>query len=451
MFDVGIEGGTVVTPTGRTQANVYLDGGLVAAVEDARYEATETFDASGLLVMPGMVDAHVHFMEPTAREREDFDHGSAAALRSGVTTYIEHTHSGPVRDARELRDKAAFVEARSRTDFGLAAHAWPGEVESAVEAWNAGAAFIKAFTCTTHGVPGHDPSNLFELMRALAAHRGVLLVHCEDDSLTREAEQALRGAGREDGGVIPAWRNREAELVAVATTTILGRRAGIRPIIAHASSEEVVDMARREGEHCLIETCPQYLMLLENEALDESALRKFTPPARARDASELARMWAAIADHRVDYVSSDHAPSTRGQKLEGSIWDVHFGIPGIDTTMAVLLNGAASGLITYERLVEVYSSAPARTYGLTGKGSLSVGADADVIAVDPGARWVIRDEDIRSKAGWSPLSGTQITGRVVRTYSRGRLAMDAGAVIAEPGQGKHVMAARSGHLAGTSS
>src|SRR5262245_8575742 len=162
--------------------------------------------------MPGMVDAHVHFMEPTGTEREDFDHASAAALRSGVTTYIEHTHSGPVRSARDLRDKAAFVETRSRTDFALAAHAWPDEVEAAVEAWNAGAAFIKAFTCTTHGVPGHDPSQLFELMRALAAHQAALLVHCEDESLTLQAERSLREAGREDGGVIAAWRNREAEL-----------------------------------------------------------------------------------------------------------------------------------------------------------------------------------------------------------------------------------------------
>jgi len=448
-FELGIEGGTLITPNGRARANVYIEAGRIAAVDEAVLDASEKVDASGLFVMPGMVDAHVHFMEPSATEREDFAHGSAAALRSGVTTYIEHTHSGPVRNGRDLREKAEFVATRSRTDFALAAHAWPDEVSAAVDAWNAGAAFIKAFTCSTHGVPGHDSSALFELIRGLAAHDAPLLVHCEDDSLTRRAEDVLRRAGRSDGAVIPAWRNREAELVAVAMATILGSRARIRLVIAHASSEEVVDLARREGDGCMVESCPQYLTLLEEGAQNGSGLRKFTPPARARDATDLRRMWEALADRRIDYVSSDHAPSTRSQKVGGSIWDVHFGIPGIDTTMAVLLDGAASGRITYERLVEVYAAVPARLYGLTGKGRMEVGLDADVILVDPAARWVIRDEDIRSKAGWSPLSGTQITGRVVRTYLRGRLAMDGDTVISEPGEGKNVVGPRSAHLAGT--
>ena len=448
MYDIGIEGGTLVGPAARARTNVYIADGRVAAVDDERRIARERFDASGLLVMPGMIDAHVHFMEPSASEREDFAHGSAAALRAGVTTFIEHTHSGPIRTRDELRDKAAFVEGRSRTDFALGAHAWPGEADLAEEAWLAGAAFIKAFMCTTHGVPGHDAAQLLELLSRLAPHRGVVLVHCEDESLTRLAEQMLRETGRSDGGVIPAWRSREAELVAVATATVLARRTEARLVVAHASSEEVVDLAHREGHDGspVIETCPQYLTLLEEGIFADPGLRKFTPPARARDATDLDRMWAALADGRIDYVSSDHAPSTRAQKRDGSIWDVHFGVPGIDTTMAVLLNGAAAGLITYERLVEVYSAVPSRVYGLVRKGRLDVGADADVAIVDPTQRWRISDEEIRSKAGWSPLSRMEITGRVVRTYSRGELVMENGTVMADPGRGKHLLAERVGDL-----
>src|SRR5207237_9248644 len=155
---------------------------------------------------------------------------------------------------------------------------------------------------------------------------------CEEESLTAEAERRLRLTGRADGGVIPAWRNREAELVAVATTVQLARRAGARVVVAHASSPEVVDLAR---QGCVGESCPQYLMVLEAEVLGQGALRKFTPPARAEGPGDLAAMWEALATGGLAYIASDHAPSTLAQKRDGSIWDVHFGLPGGDTTLAV--------------------------------------------------------------------------------------------------------------------
>jgi dihydroorotase len=178
----------------------------------------------------------------------------------------------------------------------------------------------------------------------------------------------------------------------------------------------------------MVESCPQYLTLLEDEVLEHGPFRKFTPPARARDEGDLDAMWRALADGTIDLISSDHAPSTAAQKRAGSIWDVHFGLPGIDTTLSVLLDGAAAGWISYERVVAAYSEAPARIYGLKSKGRLEPGADADLVVVDPTQRWTVTDEDILSKAGWSPYSGRTFTGRAVRTYLRGE----------EPGTGRFV-------------
>jgi dihydroorotase (multifunctional complex type) len=422
-MDLGIVGGEVVTGDGRRPANVYVRDGRIAAVTPERHDAAETFDATGALVMPGMVDAHVHFMDPGDPEREDFPHGTAAAARAGVTTVIEHTHAAPVISAADLHAKREHLAGRACVDFALAAHAWPDRLDEVRGVWEAGAAFIKAFTCTTHGVPGFDAAHLRELLQRAAACGAPVLVHAEDESLTAAAEHDLRG--REDGAVIPAWRNRAAEQVALCTVSTLRHDTGARAIAAHVSHP--AGLERAAG--CLIESCPQYLTLLEDEVLEHGAFRKFTPPARARDASDLDAMWRALADGTIDFMSSDHAPSTPEQKRAGSIWDVHFGLPGIDTTFSVLLDGAAAGRIAYERIVAAYSEAPARIYGLERKGRLEPGADADIVVVDPTTRWTVKDEDVVSKAGWSPYSGRTFTGRAVRTYLRGE-APGAGRFVA---------------------
>jgi dihydroorotase len=439
-LDLGIEGGEVVTPAGRRRLNVYVEGGRIAAVTDERLQAAETVDAGGLLVLPGMVDAHVHFMDPADTEREDFPAGTAAAARAGVTTVIEHTHARPVRTAADLAEKREYLAGRAHVDFALGAHAWPDRLDAVEPVWRAGAAFVKALTCTTHGVPGFDAARLRELLERAAACAAVCLLHCEDESLTADAERTLRAAGRDDPGVIPLWRNPAAELTSLAVAALLARLTGARTVAAHVSHPAAVELAGREraaGADVLVETCPQYLELLEDEVLEQGPFRKFTPPARARGRDELEAMWRALAEGRVDYVSSDHAPSTAAQKRAGSIWDVHFGLPGIDTTLSVLLDGAHAGRIRYERVVEVYSEQPARIYGLwPRKGRLEAGADADVVLVDPEARWTVADEHVLSKAGWSPFAGRTFAGRAVRTYLRGGLAAADGRVAAEPGAGR---------------
>jgi dihydroorotase (multifunctional complex type) len=432
-FELGIEGGELVTAAGRSRRNVYVHDGRIASVTGDRLDAAETVDASGLLVMPGMIDAHVHLMDPADTTREDFPTGTAAAIRSGVTTVVEHTHARPVISAADLEEKREYLRTRSRADFGLAAHAWPDRLDEVEDVWRAGVTFVKAFTCTTHGVPGFDSPHLQALFERAARVGATCLVHCEDERLTGDAERELRAAGRDDGGIVPAWRNRAAELTALAVAVELARSTQARVVAAHVSSPE----ALRTASSLVLESCPQYLSLLEDEVLDEGPFRKFTPPARARDDAELAEMWAALADGRITYVSSDHAPSTAEQKRSGSIWEVHFGLPGIDTTFSVLLDGAHAGKLSYERVAEAYSEQPARLYGLwPAKGRVEQGADADLVLVDPDARWTVRDEDVISKAGWSPFAGRTLVGRAVRTYLRGRLAAEEGRVLAEPGSGR---------------
>lgn len=433
--DLLLVGGTVVTPLGQRRAHVAVGAGHILSVGLDRPTATEVVDVSGLLILPGAVDTHVHLMDPGSTEREDFPTGTAAAAASGVTTIVEHSHGQPIRSAEDLVAKRAYLRDRSNVDYGLAAHAWPGEAGQVAALWGAGATFFKVFTCTTHGVPGHNIAALKEHLDASAQSGAVSLLHCEDESLTGAAEAFLRAQGRDDPGLLPDWRSREAELVAAVVASLLVRITGARASIAHVSNPDVasyIAAERARGASMGAEACPQYFLLRENEVLDQGALRKFTPPARARTQGDEDEMWRLLRAGTLTHMSTDHAPSTLAQKQTGDMWNVHFGLPGLDTTMAVLLDAAARERLSYEDVTRVYSQVPAKLYGLwPQKGHLGAGSDADLIVVDPTVRRTLRNEDVLSKAGWTPFHGRPVVGQVVRTYLRGRLIAEEGRPLNE--------------------
>ncbi|QNN54583.1 dihydroorotase [Nocardioides mesophilus] len=429
-LDLAIRGGTVVTSTGSRRLDVGVHDGVVVAVGQDLPKAARTVDAGGLLVLPGGIDTHVHLMDPGSTDREDFPTGTAAAAASGVTTIVEHSHGTPVRTVDDLAGKREYLQDRSEVDFALAAHAWPGHAADVSELWRAGVTFFKVFTCTTHGVPGHDAAALRTHLRATAMAGAASLIHCEDESITRSAEELLRAESRRDNGLLLDWRDRDAEVVAASVAALLVRRTGARATIAHVSHPEVAELVRREraaGGTLAAEGCPQYFLLREDEVHEHGALRKFTPPARARTDEDEAQMWRLLRSGALSHISSDHAPSTLEQKRAGDMWNVHFGLPGLDSTMALLLDAVARGHLSYEDVVRVYAEVPARTYGLwPRKGRVGAGADADLVLVDPTARRVLRDEDVLSKAGWTPFAGREVTGRAVQTYLRGRLVAEDG-------------------------
>ena len=440
-FDCEIANATLLEPKGRYRGTIAISGERVVGIlEEPSGNAARTIDAEGLVALPGMVDQHVHFMDPGDTAREDFIRGSSAAAVGGVTTVVEHTHSNPVLTAEDLREKREYLKDRSVIDFGLMAHVFPDTIKHVPDLWEDGVAIFKAFTCTTHGVPGLLPDDLLRLFRSLfeAGARG--LVHCEDEFITEDNEERLHAALRKDYGVIPEWRSTEAELVAVNTVALLARLTGANITVAHASQPDVIDLVRRErelGATLSIESCPQYFYINSSEVREYGPTRKFTPPARDAPAGEL--MWKRLARGQIDLISTDHAPSTLDQKFASDIWGCPFGLPGVETTLTMLLDAVAEGKLTLQRLVQTYSEAPARLLGLyPRKGALRIGSDADVVLVDTEQEHILSNDTIVSKAGWTPFDGRRVKGRAVMTMLRGQVVAENGKVTAEPGGGRFV-------------
>jgi dihydroorotase (multifunctional complex type) len=440
-IDCEITNATIVDPRGRYQGTIAISGEKVGGVlSEPSGNAARTIDAEGLVALPGMVDQHVHFMDPGDTSREDFISGSSAAALGGVTIVTEHTHSNPVLTPDDLREKRKHLQDRSVIDFGLIAHVFPDTIEHVPTLWEDGVAIFKAFTCTTHGVPGLLPDDLLHLFRSLSESGARALVHCEDEFITEDNEKRLHAALRDDYGVIPEWRSTEAELVAVNTVALLARLTGANITVAHASQPAVIDLVRRErelGAPLTIESCPQYFYLDEEDVRKHGPTRKFTPPARETPAGDL--MWERLTKGQIDLVSTDHAPSTLEQKFGSDIWDCPFGLPGVETTLTMLLDAVAQGKLTLERLVQAYSETPARLLGLyPRKGAIRAGADADIVLVDTEQEHVLKNENIVSKAGWTPYDGRRVKGRPVMTFLRGTTVAEKGEVVAEAGGGRFV-------------
>ena len=419
------------------------EGKIVGITQSLENHPQEVIDAKGLYILPGAIDGHVHMMDPGYTDREDFTTGTRAAARGGVTTVIDHHRTIPqVFGAKELSEKREYLKTRSIVDFGLLGGLSLTNLENLKGLWEAGALGFKGFTCELHEADALGIGNLIEILEEIRKFNGIALFHCEDDSLLKKTEERLRKQGRKDPLSVSEWRSPEAEELAVRTLIYAAKKTGARVAVAHTSLPSIVleqAAARAQGVPIYTETCAQYLYLTEEDLKAKGPFVKFTPPPRKKE--DVEKMGWCLAQGLIDMVNSDHCPYPREEKEAGleDIWRAPFGIPGVETVIAILLDGVANGKWTLSRVTEVRSEKPAIIYGLVGqKGFLRVGNDADLIFVDMKRKRCLDNGQILSKCGWTPYHGKEMAGDVVLTMVRGKVVMREGKVIGEPGWGRFV-------------
>jgi len=407
---------------GRLQnVDLWIRDGKIAAL-GGNYQAEETIDGRGKIVLPGAIDVHVHFRDPGYTYKEDWETGSTSAVAGGVTTVVDQPNTDPPTvDGRSYRMKLAIAERRSVVDFCL--NGGPGQVKKLAEL---GASAIgEIFTYD------HDEDELQKILDETAKAGLMPTIHAEDLEVIRESTEPLRDM-REPQLYSLARPNR-AESKAIEKVLTMTERAHI----CHLSTFEGLDLvraAKKKGKKVSCEVTPHHLLFTKRDWRRQGTFLKMNPPLR--DFRDKDALWEGLRKGDVDVVASDHAPHLPEEKKD-EIWDAPPGVPGVETMLPLMLVAVRSNLLSLDRMTDALSRRPAEIFGLTSKGAIAVGMDADLAIIDPRAASDIRADRLHSGAEWTPYEGRRALFPAI-TMIRGEVVFADGELFAKPGFGRNL-------------
>jgi allantoinase len=453
-MDLALANARLVTPGGIVSGSIGVEGGRIAAIAERPPEADERIDLGGLYVLPGIIDAHVHFRDPGHPEWEDFDTGTAAAAAGGVTTVFEMPPADVGTATVDLLvSRAETVQPRARVDFGLfggASHQNLDEIEGMA---SAGAIGFKTYLIKPY--PGRDENfsrlwvetdaQLLQAFQAVAQTGLVAAAHCENQSLIEHITERVRASGRRDPVAASDSRPPFTEVEAVSRAILVAREAGARLHIVHLTTAEglaAVERAQAAGQAVTAEATPPHLFFTRNDVETQGPYGLHVPPLR--EAADVEALWSGLLRGSVAFIATDHAAFTEvADKDIGwqDPWQVKCGDALIESFLPTMLTEVNAGRLTLLDLARLCSEAPARIFGLyPRKGALQVGSDADLTVVDLDAEYRLDTSRFYSKGRplARPFHDWPCKGRPVMTISRGRIVMRDGQVRGEPGWGQWV-------------
>ena len=444
-----IRGGMLVTPERLVDADLLLADGKIQAIgtDLSVPPGCATVDAGGLLVLPGIIDAHTHLKLDTGafKTADTWLEGSRAAAHGGITTVVDFATQFPGQSFEQaLADRLAET-ASSAIDYALhmmVTDLPPGQEDELGVLPELGIQSIKMYT-TYRPTYYADDAKLVRWLEAAGRYGLLSLIHCENDAIVAEHTSALIESGRTGWAYHGMARPALAEREAVARVLFLAKEVGAPVVIVHnstASAAEQVAAARRAGQVAFCETGPQYLLLDDAVYAGTEPWRYILQPP-IRGPREAEGLWAAIVDKQMDMLISDHCDYPRAAKVAyDDFTKTPGGLPGTETLLPLMASyGVAAGRIAWTDLVRMMAYNPARIYNLwPRKGALTPGADADVVLFDPTYEGTISATDLHYVAGYTPFEGMPVKGRVASTLRRGRFLVRDGAFVGEAGSGQYV-------------
>jgi dihydropyrimidinase len=433
------------------EQDLFIQGGRVEAVGDlGRLKADRVIEAQGLLVLPGGIDTHVHFNDNFMGtvSLHDYLTGTRAAAFGGTTSVIDFSNQVPGGSlAKTLQDKREEAAGKALVDWGVHPAITRPDEETLAEIpalVAAGAPTMKCYmTYREDGLLIED-ADLARIVRPLTEAGGMLMLHAEDNDAIEANVSRLIGEGKTSAIYHARSKPPEVETAAIRRIVQMTRDTGGRFFIVHLASPdglELLTQAMAQGLDIRPETCAHYLFFSEAMLEREDGVKWIcSPPLRTEAAMEA--LWQGVADGRIKMVTSDDAAFSWEAKQYGKdrFDRCPNGIPGIETRFPLLFSeGVVKGRISLPRFVEIVSSEPARLFGLTPrKGNLEPGADADVVLLDPQARWVMGQDTLHMATDWSAYEGVEVTGRIRKVFSRGELLIDGEECLGTPGRGQYL-------------
>lgn len=432
MPDLVIKNARIFINDAIQPAEIAVDNGVITKIGKivGQKDVNEVIDAKGALILPGAIDAHVHFRDPGMTNKENWYTGSCAAAAGGVTAVIDHPNAiPPTVDSFSFKEK--LKESRkSIIDYGINAGvtANPANLK---ELWELGVtAFGEIFMAESTGSLNVNERILKEALEVIGNIGAVACIHAEDEETRKDFTHLLKGNLAPES--YSKSRPNLSEKIAVEKALKLA--ADTKMHLCHISaleSIEVIKKARTENNRITCEVTPHHLFLSIRDYRRLGTLGKMNPPLR--DFPSQQALWAGLNGGIIDIVASDHAPHLESEKIT-DIWTAPAGVPGVETLMPLMLMAVKRNLITLKRVIEVTSQDPAKIFSLK-KGALAPGYDADMIIV--GEVKEIRKEKMHSKAGWTPFYGMKgIFPKM--TISRGEVVSEDGEIIARRGHGRFI-------------
>lgn len=468
MFDLSVNGGMVVTSSGVGEVCIGVSDGVIAAVATSPLQARQPVDASGKLVLPGLIDPHVHLnaaaggVESVLAWSDDYETGTEAAAAGGVTTVLDMVvQARGESPSVQLARYAAAAAGRALVDYGFhvgLTQPQPGTLAEIPRLVGEGFLSFKMFLTYPRWGIRSDLGFVHAVMEEVAAAGAVLAVHCEQDDIVQWHRRRVAAAGGEATMRLHnASRPALAEEVAIRECGALAAATGAAFYPVHVSSARGLDAVRAlkaEAGHgpLYAETAAHYLLLDDSVMEPPDAPLYFTTPP-LRPASDCAALWEGVRDGTIDWLGSDHGPHSIARKRQaptlapGGPDDEYAcppGLPGIQFTLPLLYEEAVVRRgVGLPRLADLLSRNAADALGLLGKGRIEVGCDADLVVFDPRERWRIERRDIRGASEYSPYEGRSVQGRPELTISRGEIVYAEGRVRGEPGRGRLVRRRRA--------
>ena len=448
--DLLLKNGYVFTPHGLLEAGVAINQGKIMKVakEPNLPKSEKELDCRGQIILPGLIDPHVHFRDPGYVEKEDFYTGSCAAAAGGFTLVADMPNNLPPATSRSaFRLKIREAESKTVVDFCLYAGCGAENVDEMSELAAEGAAAFKTWMYLTPpadaGLCTSDRRNLFKVMAAASRLRLPIAVHAEDAEIIERSTSLLKASGRKDALAHCESRPAEAEAKAVKTCLEVAESSGATLYLLHLTTRgaiEEVRSAKRLRLKVLAETCPHYLFLKEEDMLKLGAYAKVNPPLRRREDQE--SLWRALVDGVIDCIGSDHAPHQKSEKDAGleEIWAAPAGAPNIEVSLPLMLTRVNEGVLSLERLVELMATNPAKLFNLYPiRGVVTEGAEGSLTVVDLKAEYKIRVDKLYTKAKACALfDGWFVKGKATYTIVRGVVVMEDGVVLGSRGLGRFI-------------